>query len=142
MQKRVHKLVGLDSNPCKLLGISSHENDYRLSWALNRKLRMNFVRTGSIKIQSGNNEVTPEFSLFQCLQKNKFIKMNLISNRCPDGFLIKEMRNIDFFLQIFGEIDQKQTDNIIVKLKTIDLVSAVFEIKPEKIKKTWNLPPE
>ncbi|MFO7923112.1 MAG: IPExxxVDY family protein [Bacteroidales bacterium] len=142
MQKRVHKLVGFDSNPYKLLGISSHENDYRLSWALNRKLRLNFLKAGSIKVQSGNSEVTPGFSVFQCLQKDKFSKMNLISNRCPDGFLIKEMRNIDFFLQIFGDIDQKQIDNIIVKIKTIDLVSAVFEIKPEKIKKTWNLPPE
>lgn len=141
MKKKVHKLKVPDINPYKLLGISSHENDYRLSWALNRKLGLQFRKVDNLIIRTINEEYN-EFSIFQSHQDDNSLKMNLISNRCPDGFLIKEMRNIDFILQIFGEISQAELDTIVTKLKTINLVSAVFEILPGKIKKPEYLPPE
>ena len=142
MKKRVHKLILSDSNPYKLLGISSHENDYRLSWALNSKLGLNFRKTDNIHVQSSKKEGKLEFSVFKSAQEDKSLNMNLISNRCPNGFLITEMKNIDFFLQIFGEINQEEIDNITAKLKTIDIVSTVFEIIPGKLKKPGNLPTE
>ncbi len=140
--KKVHKLKVSDTIPFKLLGISSHENDYRLSWAVNRKLGLSFGKTDNLTIQNNLNTETLEFSVFQSIQNDKSLKMNIISNRCPDGFLIKEMKNIDFFLQIFGEASAAYLENIAAKLKTIDFVSAVFEINPDKFKKTWNLPAE
>lgn len=127
-------------NPYKLLGISSHENDYRLSWALNRKLGLKFRKTDNLIPARGNAD--KEFSVFKSEWNNKSLNINLISNRCPDGFLIKEMKNIDFVLQVFGEINQADFDKIVAKIKTIDLVSAVFEISPDKLKKRGNLLPE
>lgn len=127
-------------NPYKLLGISSHENDYRLSWALNRKLGLKFRKTDNLIPARGNAD--KEFSVFKSEWDNKSLSINLISNRCPDGFLIKEMKNIDFVLQVFGEINQADFDKIVAKIKTIDLVSAVFEISPDKLKKRGNLLPE
>ncbi len=142
MKKRVHKLILSDSDPYKLLGISSHENDYRLSWALNSNLGLNFCKTENLTVQPNNEEEKLEFSVFQSVLENKSLKMNLISNRCPNGFLIPEMKNIDFFLQVFGEINQEEIDNIASRLKPIDIISAVFEIIPGKLKKAGNLPQE
>ncbi len=142
MKRRVHKLIISDPNPYKLLGISSHENDYRLSWALNSDLGFNFCKTENLTVQPNDEEEKLEFSVFQSVSQNSQQKMYLISNRCPNGFLIPEMKNIDFFLQVFGEINQEEIDTIVSRLKPIDIVSAVFEIIPDKLKKPENLPQE
>ncbi len=126
----------------KLLGISSHENDYRISWALNSKLGLKFSRTDNFNVQTGRNTESRSFSVFQSVDEDRLLKMNLISNRCPDGFLARELKNIDFFLQIFGEISKSETDMIITKLKAIEFVSTVFEIEPGRLKPGTNLPAE
>ncbi len=141
LKKKVHKLIVSSINPYKVLGISSHENDYRLSWALNRKLDLQFRKTDNLLIRSAN-EGDKEFSVFQSDGNGNLLKLNLISNRCADGFLIREMKNIDFILQIFGDIDQDELDTIAAKLKTINLVSTVFEIIPDNFKKPEYLPSE
>ncbi len=142
MKKKVHKLVLSGSTPYKLLGISSHENDYRISWVLNSNLGLKFKKAGNLKIKPVKNSDFLEFSVFRSHDEDKLIKMNLVSNRCPDGFLVSEMKNIDFFLQVFGEISQEQLDSFCSSIRSDKLVSAVFEIKPERVKKTWHLPPE
>ncbi len=126
----------------KLLGISSHENDYRISWALNSKLGLKFSKTDNFNVQTGRNTESRSFSVFQSVDEDRLLKMNLISNRCPDGFLARELKNIDFFLQIFGEISKSETDMIITKLKAIEFVSTVFEIEPGRLKPGTNLPAE
>lgn len=137
-KKKIHKLLTDGSNPYRLLGISSHENDYRLSWAANRKLGLNLRKSDSIFMKKAGKE-NLEFSVFT--EEDNSYKMNLISNRCPNGFLINELKNIDFFLQVFGDIPRGYIDEITSGLKSVDIVSAIFEIQG-KPKKTWNLPPE
>jgi hypothetical protein len=143
VKKKVHKLLIAATSPYKLLGISAHENDYRLCWAANSKLGLRLIRSGNITSgEKENGSEKLEFSVFQSVDEDKSHKMNLISNRCPNGFLVKEMKNIDFFMQIFGDISQPYLDEIASGLKSIDIVSAVFEIMPDSQKKTWNLPSE
>jgi hypothetical protein len=142
MKKKVHKLrLIAGASPFKLLGISSHENDYRLTWAANSKLGLRLIRSENITTANDNSEKL-EFSVFQSIDEDNSHKMNLISNSCPNGFLIKEMKNIDFFMQIYGDISQPDLNEIVNGLKSIDIISAVFEIVPERRKKTWNLPLE
>ncbi len=142
MKKKIHKLQASGTNPFKLMAISSHENDYRLSWAVNEKLGVKFIKTDNITLPINNYHGQLEFSVFQHVQEDKALRMNLISNICPDGFLINEMKNIDFFLQVFGDTNQTYLENIIANLKEIEIVSAVFEILPGNFKRKWNLPPE
>ncbi len=141
MKKRVHKLTVTDIAPFKILGISSHENDYRLSWAINQKIKVNFQKGASLVYHRKNNEDL-EFSVFKSSKEALPAKMNLISNRCPDGFLLNRIRNIDFILQIFGDINQNEVSEIINKLRGIDLVSAVFELPAQKLREYRHLPPE
>ncbi len=144
MKKKVHKLTSSGNGTFILLGISSHENDYRLSWAINRRLGLDFRRSENLAVSHKNENKTEqlEFSVFQHIAPDNIIKMNLISNRCQDGFLIREMKNIDFFLQIFGEDDQAFTDRMSKNLRSIDIVSTVFEVPRKNLKSKWNLPLE
>jgi hypothetical protein len=143
VKKKVHRLSGTISNHYKLLGISSHENDYRLSWAVNRKLGLNFQKAENIIVSRIYNETEKlEFSLFRFIKEDGVLKINLISNRCPDGFLIREMKNIDYFLQVFGDDTQAFISHIVTGLKSVDIISAVFEIPDTVLKNTRNLPSE
>ena len=144
MRKKVHKLTGSEAGQFKLLGISSHENDYRLSWAINRQLGLDFRKTENFAVlhKNDNKPEQLEFSMFQYITPDGILKMNLISNRCLNGFLIRDMKNIDFFLQIFGEDNQAFTDAMSKNLKSIDIVSTVFEVPRKNLKSKWDLPLE
>ncbi|MFP4366188.1 MAG: IPExxxVDY family protein [Bacteroidales bacterium] len=137
----MHRLTGAGPDNYRLLGISSHENDYRLSWAINNRLGLNFRKSENITV-TDNKGGKLEFSLFRSPANGKTAGINLISNRCPDGFLIREMKNIDYFLQVFEDPTSGNIESIAINLKSIDIVSAVFEIPGKNFKKSWCLPPE
>ncbi|MDD2278601.1 MAG: hypothetical protein PHS05_06030, partial [Bacteroidales bacterium] len=48
--------------------------------------------------------------------------------------LIKGLENIDYILVIRGSITDKETSNIIAKLKVVDNVIAIIAINQQKIK--------
>ena len=142
MKKKVHKLIISNTNPYRLIGISSHENDYRLSWAVNSQLGLSLTRVDDLPVTIKGSPEYISFSQFRHIDDTRIIKINLISNRCPDGFLIREMKNIDYFFQIFGDPDQNYLEGIIAGLKSISIVSAAFEIPETNLRKSWNLPAE
>ncbi len=117
-----------------LLGISSHENDYHLSWALNQKLGLQFIKTRNIVILQPESELSQEFSVYNCEDEDALLVYNLISNKCEQGYLVPELKNIDYFLQISGEINKSFLNQLIEKLRNSGVVNANFILDPKKIK--------
>lgn len=117
-----------------LLGISSHENDYHLSWALNQKLGLQFIKARNLVILQPEAELSQEFPVFTYEDEDALLVYNLISNKCELGFLVPELKNIDYFLQISGEINQGFLDQLIYKLRNSGVVNASFVLDPKKIK--------
>lgn len=133
-KKPVKKLhVGKEIN-FRLIGISSHENDYRLVWAINNQLAVNFIREQNLVIHRSRLNADLEFSRFIYSDEDKILTYYLISNRCPDGFLLPEMTNIDYILQITGELDAKYLDRILKAYRKVDIISAIFEIDLKQLK--------
>jgi len=126
----------------KLIGISSHENDYRLVWSMNKQLKMQFVRVDNLTIHSQKLNIDLEFSCFSYHNEDRYLKYHLISNRCPDGFLFPEIKNFDFLLQISGEINNEEIQEINRKIKEVDIISAAFILPPKKIKGIEKILPE
>jgi hypothetical protein len=118
----------------RLLGISCHENDYRLVWAINTQLKWNFVKTANLVIHNQKLKSDLEFSRFTFSDENRYITYHLISNICPDGFLFSEIKNIDFLLQVNGEITEAEMREFRSKLKAVKVISATFILHPEKLK--------
>jgi len=75
-----------------------------------------------------------EFSRFIYIDEDKYLSYNLISNRCPDGFLFPEIKNLDYLLQITGEMDSKHLATILKELKKVGIISATFMIDPKQLK--------
>jgi|WetSurSiteA1Bulk_404760.scaffolds.fasta_scaffold01307_5 hypothetical protein len=134
VKKQTLKLKVDDDIRFRLIGISSHENDYRLVWAINNLMDMQFVRTGNLVVHNQKLETDREFSKYTWHDEDRYLTFHLISNRCPDGFLFPEIKNFDFLLQIQGELSDHELKEISKMLKKVEVVSATFLLQPGKIK--------
>jgi hypothetical protein len=117
-----------------LIGISSHENDYRLVWAINNLLKFQFIRVQDLVIRHPKLGTDLEFSRYEFTDEDKYLTYCLISNRCPDGFLFPDMKNLDFLIQITGEISEPDKKGFVKKLKAVEVINACFVLEPSKIK--------
>ncbi|MDA3954810.1 MAG: IPExxxVDY family protein [Bacteroidales bacterium] len=127
-KKKIHKLAIEVENDYSLIGIASHENDYRLSWAINKALGLDLKKNEDLLINHPKHKIIINYSLYNYDDENNYITYNLISNKSEQGFLIPEMKNIDFVFRVSGNPDQNLLDALIVKLKKIDIVSTAFLI--------------
>ncbi len=133
-KKKIVKLQISETNPYALIGISSHENDYRLVWAMNNAFSYQFTRIENLVIFNQKLNADLEFSRFTFTDEDKYLTYHLISNRCPDGFLFPEIKNLDYLLQIMGELDARHLAAVLKELKKVSIVSAVFMIDPKQLK--------
>lgn len=139
MSKRVHKLVFTPEYNFFLIGISSHENDYRISWALNKYLGLKLMKVKDHNIIDDNYPDHQSFSQYLYEDDESLLTFRIIANRCLDGFLIGEMKNIDFFLVILGEVNKKFKDEFIGKIDQLSIVNTAFQIDPKKLKSRQKL---
>ncbi len=133
-KKKIVRLQIGETNGFTLIGISSHENDYRLVWAMNNAFSFQFARIENLVIFNPKLNTDLEFSRFIFSDEDKYLTYHLISNRCPDGFLFPEIKNLDYLLQITGELDSKHLALILKELKKVGIVSATFMIDPKQLK--------
>lgn len=118
----------------RIIGISSHENDYRLVWSVNETLNMQFLRIGNLVVHHPRLKEELEFSRYLFDNEDHYLKFYLINNHNPDGYLFPELKNLDFIIQVIGDISTAELKELEKKLKTVDVVSTAFILDPGKIK--------
>lgn len=145
-----------------LIGISSHEKDYRLCWALNNTLELELTKTESLEIKAKKQDNPSFFSLFQYENVDEFREYFVLANTSENrqlatkehtlfnnsthetlavdsGILIPEHRQIDYFLMIRGELEDETIDEFVSKLKAIDLILTAVRIDVSSLKSKENL---
>lgn len=133
-KKNIHTLSSTTQPDFFLLGISSHENDYRISWALNNMLGLKLIKAENHKSLNKRLGEIQEFSMY-IGQTDEFSPIyKLISNRCDNGFLLEELKNIDYILRIEPFEAPIDIDSVFLKIKEIQLISAIFRLNPQSIK--------
>ncbi len=115
--------------------------EFRLAWYLNHclgidlskstDLEYNFVKQGKILIS--NFLFESEYTTFRLL-KNKACES--INTQKP--FLVPELKEYDFFLQVVGEIDTIDTNDFFSKLKSTEVIQYVESINVENLKSKDN----
>lgn len=85
-----------------LIAISSHVNDYRLCWALNKALDIRLARRRSEIEQRGPRAIA-RFPAFDHLDDTGQATITLVCNHAPEGLLMPEERKADFFLLLDNE---------------------------------------
>jgi hypothetical protein len=118
----------------KLIGISSSEEDYKISWRLSKILKSEFVKSESLQIIDPRFTEYLVFSVFENEDKYKLPDIKLVANKGIEGFLIEELKNIDFFIIVNNDEETDFDEIIIANFKKEDGITAVFSLDPDKLK--------
>jgi hypothetical protein len=133
-KKGVHKLSSDPGQTLALLGISSHENDYRLSWGMNENLGFRLVKTDNHKSFNTRLNEFQEFSAY-CYTENEYsTTYRLIANRCDNGFLLDELKNIDYLLLVEPSDPSFEVKGLMANIRLVPFISAVFVIDLNSLK--------
>jgi len=124
-----------------LLGVSCHQSDYRLAWIINQALEIDLERKDDIDLMLGKNkEEHGLFSFYQFDNEENYTTINLISNRCEKGNYCGELKQLDYFLQLWLPESEEDDDinSIITKLKNSSHINTVIDIDVESLKSKNN----
>jgi hypothetical protein len=141
-----------------LIGISSHEKDYRLCWTINNALNLQLTKQESLEIK-GKKQTTPSFFSFFLFEKqDDFIDYAIIANlsesktveqttstlfdaldESDNEYLIPEQKQMNYFFLIRGEIENEEVNEIIKQIKEIENVQTAVRIDVKSLRSKQNL---
>ena len=120
-----------------LIAISSHVNDYRLCWALNKSLDIDLGRRRH-DIESQGPEQIAYFSAFDHTEESTQSNVTLVSNHAPEGVLFADQRQTDFFLVVDGESTFSPTDTL-DRVRRAEFVLTAFNMDIKSLKGAFKL---
>jgi len=125
-----------DNYDFDLIGISSHEKDYRLVWAMNKRMLWRMARIAEISMSQ--KDVTSLHGQFRFEHPIEQTVITLIDNKTQDGYFMQELQQFDYLLKIEGE--RKNCDDAFYKkLRSTPFVLTAFVLQIDKLKTKQNL---
>jgi hypothetical protein len=122
-----------------LLGISCHEKDYRICWAINQILGISLQKEEKdIEVIIKKSNRYSLHTMFTFFDEENEIDYRLISNRSTMGYLISEKTQADY-LFLVSENFQLDFPKILSTIKLIPFVLTAFEINVDELKSKENL---
>lgn len=145
-----------------LIGISSHEKDYRLCWALNNKFGLELIKVDPLEIKGKKQETPSFFSLFTFDNPDSFLEYTVVANLSEsksgsiketdlfgsqikshshdeNEFLIPEHKQLNYFFVVKGEVEETTVQTMVKQLKEIDMVLTAIPIDVSQLKSKHNL---
>ncbi len=120
-----------------LIGISCHQPNYRLAWLLNSILNIDLERSDDLDLMLNKKGEKGYFSFFHYDDSDNFTTVNLIANRSENGFFVPEMKQLDYFLQLWLP-ENENLSELHQKIKKNEQILACVNIEPETLKSKHN----
>jgi hypothetical protein len=116
-----------------IFGIVSSEPDYKLSLALNNKLKISLRHTSPVILpfESGSDLI---FSRFSNSGTSSDLIFDLISNRHGKNFLLRKLKNVDYIFQVHNSDNEENIETLISSLRDTECVTAVFSLDSGMLK--------
>lgn len=121
----------------QLIGISSHVKDYRISWEINERLKLDLAKDKSLSLFLKEEE--QRFPFYSFVDQEELIEYYLIGNRSDYGILIPEENNSDYFMLVKGHITAQEIKALAIKISKLKPVLTAYVIEAEKLKSKANL---
>ncbi len=125
----------------ELVGIISNAKGYKLTWEINRALKLNFIKAKDLVLSFiDSNRLTILNYKYETengkllLLKNKGVE----SNGIPGSFLIPELQRFDYLLWA-RSVDELDLVLWIDKIKELRVIQYAIRIDIEKLKSKENL---
>lgn len=122
-----------------LIAITSATKDYTLCHKINKVLSYNFERVEDHQVYADIGDNFRSFSKFFYFVEQGEIEFHLLSNRSEDGFLIPEMKKVDYFIIIRQYIDNEDLNFLLNGLNKLPNIQVAALIDPLKLKSKENL---
>ncbi len=122
-----------------LIAITVPLKDYRFCYALNKQLNIRFDRIDELSLKNYPNEELVYFTRYFCNVAESETDYYLLANKGTEGFLIPEMKKVDFFILIRNYIDDDSLEYLISRINKIPEVLVATEVDPKKLKSKENL---
>lgn len=118
-----------------VIAISSHVNDYRLCWALNRSLGLELVRRRNNAAEDGPPASLPAFDH---VDPEAGACITLVGNHTPEGVLVAGQRQADYFL-LLDEEGPWRPEEALDGVRRADFVLAAYPLDIRNIKGAYKL---
>ncbi len=131
------KKIKLDYSPeydFIVIAILSFEKDYKLVWDINNSLAFDFLRTDDYKAYNKKRQTEQEFSTFIFHDEKEYVDYQIITNKSDQGYLLEELKNIDFLMLIKGDFEDGYDKIFQSKLQNLQSVQSAFILDVTKIK--------
>ncbi len=122
-----------------LLAITAPLKDYILCYKINKQLSIDFCWINELELFFNTDEEPFYFSRYYFKELQSETDFYLLVNKGTKGFLVPEMKKVDFFLLIRNYIDREDLKKVISGLTKIPEVLVAAEIDPKKLKSKENL---
>lgn len=134
MAKKAKYTLSLDTSfDFEMIGVSCHQTDYRVCWAINLKLDLQLKRSKEPFMVSGKKGgVSSSHAFYEWEDAENFAAYYLIKNRDNQKFLIPEHAQLDYFLIIKG--GDKEIDDLVTQVKEIKGILTAVKIDPHDLK--------
>ena len=138
MARKILKVTDGDEYDFLLFGIVSQHREYRLCHFLNQKLGISLVRDPDYEIMKPQNRQTLAFAQYRFAPEDQ-ARYFFFSNKTTVGFLVPELKNIDYFLLIKDYHNRIDSDQILAGIKSIPLVLGSYSLEPVGLRARENL---
>jgi hypothetical protein len=121
-----------------LIGISANIPDYQLVAKINEVLHIDLERKRDDYTLNLNGLEGKKFRWYSYLPSEEDLEIYLIVNRGENGFLVEEIKQMNSFLLIFGELNYLKINEIAQKIQGIPQVISSSNLEIDKLKSKNN----
>jgi len=110
-----------------------------LCFKINKQLSIGFVRITELPLQLSASGETVYFSRYHYQIPETETDFFLLANKGTEGYLIPEMKRVDYFILIKNYLDEEDMESFLDGINKIPEVVVAAEVNPEKLKSKENL---
>jgi hypothetical protein len=137
LAKKIIKFDNSSELDFLLAGIVCPYKDYRLCFEINRALKLSFARKEDHTLYLGKPGAEAAFSFYKAI--NRFgEEFYVLGNKSIQATLIPEKPAFDFFMIVKNYGAYFDFNEICNKIKQIEMVSAVSQLRVEELKSADN----
>lgn len=136
MPKKIIKFSVENDYDFLLIALICSLKDYRLCFELNTQLKLQLKREKDVELVLDKQKNKSSFSNYFCESDKE--QYRIINNKGNTGAFIPEMKNIDYFLLIKNLPPKKSVDDLIGRIKKIEIINGVYELDPSELKSGEN----
>jgi hypothetical protein len=111
-----------------VLAINSHIKAYKLCWNINSSMQLNFEKKNDHNIKK-----EMWFSRYNYIS-DEGIEYDLLANRSKKGYLVPNLKSINYFLVVKNDYWEQEKPDFMSKLRNITDVLLAFEIDIANLK--------